>query len=266
MRERRHRPAVVQLHSGVGLGNGIGMLYQAKRGGTPARRHRRRVRAPLRRDGRPDGGRSRVDRAAGDEVGDPGRRPGLASCGSCAAPIKIAGTPPTGPVFVCPAGRRPRRAERRAGRPDRRCPPTRGRPDPALVDEAADLLAGAQRPDDHHGRRRADVGRAGGADAAWRSCSARTSGAPTRRRSTSTRRHPLFRGQSRPHVRAITAGHSSRRPTRSSSSGRTSSRRSSRRWPDVFAAGGAGRPHRPRRLRDRQELPGRPRARQRSRS
>src|SRR5207253_11026160 len=29
------RPAVVQLHSGVGLGNGIGMLYQAKRGGAP---------------------------------------------------------------------------------------------------------------------------------------------------------------------------------------------------------------------------------------
>lgn len=29
------RPAVVQLHSGVGLGNGIGMLYQAKRGHAP---------------------------------------------------------------------------------------------------------------------------------------------------------------------------------------------------------------------------------------
>ena len=28
-------PAVVQLHSGVGLGNGIGMLYQAKRGHAP---------------------------------------------------------------------------------------------------------------------------------------------------------------------------------------------------------------------------------------
>src|SRR6266576_449519 len=27
--------AVVQLHSGVGLGNGVGMLYQAKRGGSP---------------------------------------------------------------------------------------------------------------------------------------------------------------------------------------------------------------------------------------
>jgi benzoylformate decarboxylase len=29
------KPAVVQLHSGVGLGNGIGMLYQSKRGHTP---------------------------------------------------------------------------------------------------------------------------------------------------------------------------------------------------------------------------------------
>jgi thiamine pyrophosphate-dependent acetolactate synthase large subunit-like protein len=29
------RPAVVQLHSGVGLGNGVGMMYQAKRGEAP---------------------------------------------------------------------------------------------------------------------------------------------------------------------------------------------------------------------------------------
>jgi len=29
------RPALVQLHSGVGLGNGIGMLYQARRGHSP---------------------------------------------------------------------------------------------------------------------------------------------------------------------------------------------------------------------------------------
>ena len=29
------KPAVVQLHSGVGLGNGIGMMYQAKRGHSP---------------------------------------------------------------------------------------------------------------------------------------------------------------------------------------------------------------------------------------
>src|SRR3954466_8266007 len=29
------RPALVRLHSGVGLGNGVGMLYQAKRGNAP---------------------------------------------------------------------------------------------------------------------------------------------------------------------------------------------------------------------------------------
>ena len=29
------RPTLVQLHSGVGLGNGIGMMYQARRGGAP---------------------------------------------------------------------------------------------------------------------------------------------------------------------------------------------------------------------------------------
>src|SRR6185437_7903078 len=29
------RPTVVQLHSGVGLGNGIGMMYQAMRGHAP---------------------------------------------------------------------------------------------------------------------------------------------------------------------------------------------------------------------------------------
>src|SRR6266567_6049317 len=29
------KPTVVQLHSGVGLGNGIGMIYQAKRGHAP---------------------------------------------------------------------------------------------------------------------------------------------------------------------------------------------------------------------------------------
>lgn len=28
-------PAIVQLHSGVGLGNGVGMMYQAMRGETP---------------------------------------------------------------------------------------------------------------------------------------------------------------------------------------------------------------------------------------
>src|SRR5688500_11328121 len=29
------RPGLVRLHTGVGLGNAVGMLYQAKRGGSP---------------------------------------------------------------------------------------------------------------------------------------------------------------------------------------------------------------------------------------
>jgi benzoylformate decarboxylase len=29
------QPGLVQLHTGVGLGNAVGMLYQAKRGGSP---------------------------------------------------------------------------------------------------------------------------------------------------------------------------------------------------------------------------------------
>ncbi|MEO5356767.1 MAG: thiamine pyrophosphate-binding protein [Nitrospirae bacterium YQR-1] len=32
---KRQKPAVVQLHSGVGLGNGVGMIYQAMRGHSP---------------------------------------------------------------------------------------------------------------------------------------------------------------------------------------------------------------------------------------
>ena len=39
-------PALVQLHAGVGLGNGIGMLYQAKRGHSRVRVRGRRARRP----------------------------------------------------------------------------------------------------------------------------------------------------------------------------------------------------------------------------
>jgi benzoylformate decarboxylase len=49
-----HGPAVVQLHSGVGLGNGIGMLYQAMRGHAPLIVLAGRG-GPIRGDGRADG-------------------------------------------------------------------------------------------------------------------------------------------------------------------------------------------------------------------
>src|SRR5947209_34506 len=35
MARATQKPVVVQLHSGVGLGNAVGMLYQAKRGHAP---------------------------------------------------------------------------------------------------------------------------------------------------------------------------------------------------------------------------------------
>src|SRR5690348_10269724 len=35
MARAQQRPAFVQLHTGVGLGNGVGMLYQAYRGHSP---------------------------------------------------------------------------------------------------------------------------------------------------------------------------------------------------------------------------------------
>ena len=87
-----------------------------------ARRHRRRIGHPLRRDGRPDGGRPRVDRPAGDEVGDPGGRPGLGPARPAAgdqdrrhARRRVRSS--------WPAGRRPRRAQRRSPSIRPRCRP-----------------------------------------------------------------------------------------------------------------------------------------------
>jgi benzoylformate decarboxylase len=94
------RPAVVQLHSGVGLGNGVGMLYQAKRGGAPL------VvlagEAGIRYD-------AMDAQMAADLVAI--ARPvtkwatRVVDAGSTLRvlrrAIKIAATPPTGPVFVC---------------------------------------------------------------------------------------------------------------------------------------------------------------------
>ena len=94
------RPAVVQLHSGVGLGNGIGMMYQAKRG-----------HAPLVVIAGESGVRydSMDAQMAADLVGmakpvtkwatrvvDPS-----STLRVLRRAIKMAATPPTGPVFVC---------------------------------------------------------------------------------------------------------------------------------------------------------------------
>jgi thiamine pyrophosphate-dependent acetolactate synthase large subunit-like protein len=138
------RPALVQLHSGVGLGNGVGMMYQAKRGG-----------APLVVIAGESGVRydSMDAQMAADLVSiakpvtkwstrvvDPS-----STLRVLRKAIKIAATPPTGPVFValpmdvldaeCTEEVRP------TSFPDTRVAPTAG-----AVSRAAALLANASRP------------------------------------------------------------------------------------------------------------------------
>ncbi len=94
------KPAVVQLHSGVGLGNGIGMMYQAKRGHAPLvviageagvryDAMDAQMAADLVAMARP------VTKWA-TRVIDPG-----SVLRVLRRAIKMAATPPTGPVFVC---------------------------------------------------------------------------------------------------------------------------------------------------------------------
>ena len=95
------KPALVQIHSGVGLGNAIGMLYQAKRGHAPLvviagdaghqirRRWTPRWRPTWSAMARP------VTKWA-TMVTDP-----QSLLRVIRRAIKIASTPPMGPVFVC---------------------------------------------------------------------------------------------------------------------------------------------------------------------
>ena len=138
------RPAVVQLHSGVGLGNGVGMMYQAKRGGAPL------VviagEAGLRYDAMD--AQMAADLVAIAEpvtkwatrVVDPGSLLRVLR-----RAIKIAATPPTGPVFVALPADVLDAPNDEEVRPTS-LPRTRTIPDPTLVDEAAALLASARRP------------------------------------------------------------------------------------------------------------------------
>jgi thiamine pyrophosphate-dependent acetolactate synthase large subunit-like protein len=140
----RHRPAVVQLHSGVGLGNGVGMLYQAKRGGTPLvviagesgvryDAMDAQMAADLVAIARP------VTKWA-TRVVDPS-----SVLRVLRRAIKIAGTAPTGPVFVAlPADVLDTANVEEIVRSS--TPTTRVVPEPALIAEAATLLAGAERP------------------------------------------------------------------------------------------------------------------------
>jgi thiamine pyrophosphate-dependent acetolactate synthase large subunit-like protein len=138
------RPTVVQLHSGVGLGNGVGMMYQAKRGG-----------APLVVIAGESGVRydSMDAQMAADLVSI--ARPVTKWSTRVVDPsstlrvlrraVKVAATPPCGPVFVAlPMDVLDAETDEPivpASLPDTRVAPTA-----EAVRAAAELLAGARRP------------------------------------------------------------------------------------------------------------------------
>lgn len=138
------RPAVVQLHSGVGLGNGIGMMYQARRGHAPL----------VVLAGEAGIQYDALDaQMAADLVAM--AKPVTKWATRVVHPssllrvlrraIKIAATPPMGPVFVClPMD------VLDAPLADVVCPTslptTRVVPDDGLIREAAAMLAGATTP------------------------------------------------------------------------------------------------------------------------
>lgn len=140
----RQRPAAVQLHSSVGLGNGIGMLYQAKRGGSPL------VvlvgEAGVRYDAM-DGQMAvnlvemaRTVTKYATRVVEPSSLLRVVR-----RAFKVAMTPPLGPVLVVlPADV----LDEQVADPvvPSLVPATRVVPEPALLARAADLLAGARRP------------------------------------------------------------------------------------------------------------------------
>ena len=257
----RHRPAVVQLHSGVGLGNGVGMLYQAKRGGTPLvviagesgvryDAMDAQMAADLVSIARP------VTKWA-TRVVDPG-----SVLRVLRRAIKIAGTAPTGPVFVClpadvldapnsepvvPTSMPATRVVAGPGRSSTRRPT---------------LLAGAERPIIIMGDGIAMSGAQAELTAGRRAPRRRRLGRQLVRGQLRRSTHPLFRGNL-----GHMFGHHSRPLV--APGGRGPHRRDLRLPrglpdPDRGLRGGRpDRPHRPRRLRDRQELPGRSRARQR---
>jgi len=138
------RPAIVQLHSGVGLGNGVGMMYQAKRG-----------HAPLVVFAGESGVmyESMDAQMAADLVAI--ARPVTKWATRVVHPasllrvvrraIKIASTPPMGPVFVALPMDVMDDVTTEAAVPTS-VPVTRVAPTAADIAAAAKLLAGAERP------------------------------------------------------------------------------------------------------------------------
>lgn len=136
--------ALVQLHTGVGLGNGIGMLYQAMRGGSPlvviAGDSGLRYEAL---DGQMAAdlvGMARPVTKWAARVTDPG-----SVLRMFRRAVKVASTPPYGPTFLalpadvldqpCPESPSPTPI-----------PSTRVVPEPGLIERMADILAAADEP------------------------------------------------------------------------------------------------------------------------
>ncbi|MFD5709101.1 thiamine pyrophosphate-binding protein [Streptomyces pharetrae] len=138
------RPAVVQLHSGVGLGNGIGMLYQAMRGHAPlvvvvgeAGLRYEGLEAQMHAD---LVGMAKPVTKWATRVVDPD-----STLRVLRRAFKVAGTPPYGPVLVVlPADVLDRPTSEEAVPVS--YPDTASAPDPAALERAAGLLAGARRP------------------------------------------------------------------------------------------------------------------------
>ncbi|MEV0505381.1 thiamine pyrophosphate-binding protein, partial [Streptomyces spectabilis] len=138
------RPGVVQLHSAVGLGNAIGMLYQARRGSSPL----------VVLAGEAGVRYAALDaQMAADLVAMAGPVTKYAARVLDASSVlrelrravKIAMTPPRGPVLVVlPADV----LEQETGEPvvPASLPHTRSAPEPAALARAAQLLAAGRRP------------------------------------------------------------------------------------------------------------------------
>jgi benzoylformate decarboxylase len=137
-------PALVQLHTGVGLGNGIGMLYQAKRGHSPlvviAGSAGVRYDAMDSQMAADLVGMARPVTKYATRVTDPG-----SVLRVLRRAVKMAMTPPRGPVFVELPMDVLDAPTTESAVPT--CVPIRGSaPLPGDLDLAAELLLGAQRP------------------------------------------------------------------------------------------------------------------------
>src|SRR5215211_6921178 len=138
------RPAVVQLHSGVGLGNGVGMMYQAKRGEAP-------LVVLAGEAGLPYDAMDAQMAADLVAIAEPVTKWATRVVHPSSLlrvvrrALKIAATPPMGPVFVAlPMDVLDAPAEEDVVATS--FPITRVAPEPDLVDRAAAILAGANRP------------------------------------------------------------------------------------------------------------------------